>query len=144
LQNFKYLKGKRVAELTSTSVFLHILEAEKELLVTVDVSLPEQAIAQLESVIFAAYRADGYSEKAVAWNEFRKSVVDKAVRKGLVPLGSKWVREWMKNEVEDFTAWTCGQALEEVSSSHARLSLTCCHPQLADLSLLAPRSALGC
>jgi transcription elongation factor SPT6 len=117
LQSFKYLKNKPIAEMSQTAQFLHILEAEKNLLVNVFITLSPEDIQRVEDQLYDSYKSNAYSDKAMAWNEYRRGVIKRALRDGLVPLGTKWVKEWLHNESEDATAAQCGAKLEAVSRS---------------------------
>lgn len=95
--------------------FLNILAAEADHLVTVSITLPNEAKAEFERDLNEAYTSDSYSEAAKAWNEERSRVVQEALEQHLIPLGAKWTREWVREEVEDFLAIRCSDILKEVS-----------------------------
>jgi len=106
--------------------FLHILAAEAEHLVTVKIHLPNEKQHEFQQKLIDAYSSDSYSDTAKAWNEQRAEVVQEAMEKYLLPAGSKWAREWLREEVEDFLSNICGEALEEVVSVFA--SIPWCAP----------------
>lgn len=114
-QNFKYLYNKNVTELLESSQFLNILAAENELLVTIMISLPIEAKAHFERNLNEAFASESYSDTAKAWNEERSRVVQEALEQHLIPVGAKWTREWIREEVEDCLADRCGDILKEVS-----------------------------
>jgi transcription elongation factor SPT6 len=113
-QNFKYLKDKPITLMTELPQFLHILAAEADHLVTVDIHLPPEKQHEFQQHIIDACSSDSYSDIAKAWNDQRAEVVREAMEKFLLPAGSKWAREWVRDEVEDFLAANCGEVLEEV------------------------------
>lgn len=97
-----------------TPQFLDILEAESQLLVTIQVFLPDDAKAQFERNLNEAFASDSYSDTAKAWNEERSRVVHETLENHLIPIGAKWTREWLREEIEDFLATRCGDILKEV------------------------------
>lgn len=99
-----------------TAQFLHILAAEAEHLVVVSVFLPTEVRADLEQKLSNAFSSDNFSEAARAWNAERSRVVQDVVEQHLIPLGAKWVREYLREEVEDFLAQSCAAKLRKVRS----------------------------
>jgi transcription elongation factor SPT6 len=122
-QNFKYLYHKNVKDMLETPQFLHILAAEAEHLITVSIFLPPDAKADFERRLSDAFSSDSFSDTAKAWNEERSSVVQETLEYHLIPVGAKWVREWLREEVEDFLAARCAEDLREVVRSPSEL----CH-----------------
>lgn len=114
MQNFKYLRDKSVNDLLETSQFLNILAAEQELLVTVDIQLTPDALSSFERRLNDAYASDSFSDTAKAWNAERAMVTLETLRNHLLPMGAKWCREWIREEVEDYLAARCGARLREV------------------------------
>jgi transcription elongation factor SPT6 len=115
-QNFKYLHHKSITQMMDTPQFLHILAAEAELLVTVSTFLTNDAKSKFERRLNDAFASDSYSDTARAWNEERSRVVQEALEQHLIPVGVKWAREWLREEVEDTLAAHCGNVLREVFS----------------------------
>ncbi|KAH8116918.1 transcription elongation factor SPT6 [Phellopilus nigrolimitatus] len=111
--NFKYLLNKPVTDMLRSTQFLNILAAEAELLVTVSIFLPTDVKQMLVNQLVEAFTSDSFSETAKAWNEERSLVVQEAVEKHLIPIGVKWVREYVREEVEDYLAKSCGDAFYE-------------------------------
>ncbi|KXN86889.1 Transcription elongation factor SPT6 [Leucoagaricus sp. SymC.cos] len=109
--NFKYLLRKPTRDMLETPQFLHILAAEAEHLVTVSIFLPHEAKAELEQKLNNAFSSDNFNEAARAWNVERSNVIQDAVERHLIPLGAKWVREYLREEVEDFLAQSCAAKL---------------------------------
>lgn len=93
---------------------MNILTAEADHLVTLSITLPNQAKAEFERDLNEAYASDSFSDAAKAWNEERSRVVQEALEHHLIPHGAKWTREWVREEVEDFLAIRCGDTLKEV------------------------------
>jgi len=96
--------------------FLHILAAEAQHLVTVTISLPHESKSDLEQKLNNAFSSDNFSEAVRAWNIERSRVVHDVIEQHFVPLGSKWVREYLREEVEDFLAHSCAAKLRKVRS----------------------------
>ena len=94
--------------------FLHILAAEADHLVTVTISLPPDPKATFERRLIDAFSSDSFSDTVKAWNEERTLVVQETLEQHLIPVGVKWVREWLREEVEDFVAARCADMLREV------------------------------
>ncbi|OAX41960.1 transcription elongation factor Spt6 [Rhizopogon vinicolor AM-OR11-026] len=111
--NFKYLHHKSITQMMDTPQFLHILAAEAELLVTVSMFLTNDAKSKFERRLNDAFASDSYSDTARAWNEERSRVVQEALEQHLVPVGVKWAREWLREEVEDTLAAHCGNVLRK-------------------------------
>lgn len=98
-----------------TSQFLHILEAERENLVTVSLTIPPDARLDLERRLVDAFSSDNFSESAKAWNAERSLVIQETLEQHLIPAGVKWLRELLRDEVEDRVAKECGKKLRTVS-----------------------------
>lgn len=114
-QNFKYLYNKPIAEMLETPQFLNILAAEHEHLVMVSITLHSDAFARFERKLGEAFESSSYSETAKAWNEERSRVVQEALEGHLIPVGVKWIREWLRDEVEDWLSKRCAVELRNVS-----------------------------
>lgn len=97
-----------------SSQFLHILTAEAGHFVTVEIFLPPDAKATYERRLNDAFVSDSFSDTATAWNEERSRVVREALDHHLIPVGAKWTREWIREEVEDYLAARCGAQLRKV------------------------------
>ncbi|KAF9246316.1 SH2 domain-containing protein [Melanogaster broomeanus] len=111
--NFKYLHHKPITQMLDSAQFLHILAAEAELLVNVSIYLTNEAKAKFERQLNDAFASDSYSDIAKSWNEERSRVVQEALEYHLIPVGIKWAREWLREEVEDALAIHCGNKLKE-------------------------------
>jgi len=98
-----------------TSQFLNILAAEHEHLATVSITLHPDAYARFERKISEAFESSSYSETAKAWNEERSRIVQETLEGHLVPVGVKWIREWLRDEVEDWLSKRCAMELRNVS-----------------------------
>ena len=97
--------------------FLHILRAEDLHLVTVSIAIPNEQRQVFINQLREAYSSDSFSETAKAWNEERAQVIEEVVEKHLFPIGAKWVREYVRDEAEDYLAKLCRDALYEVRLS---------------------------
>ncbi|EPS39770.1 hypothetical protein H072_6441 [Dactylellina haptotyla CBS 200.50] len=96
---FKYLKNQStMALLGNPSMFLKMLHAENEGLVTLQIEMATKTrfLRQLYDLI----SSENYSDQADAWNEERKDVVDIAMEK-LLTLMSKNYKENLKTVCED-------------------------------------------
>ena len=103
--------------MTDSSQFLLILQAEREHLVTVSVKLPENVQQVFEDQLYDSFASEDAGALAKAWNAQRKEAVKEAMEKYLLPMGAKWAREWLREEVEDMLAKKAGDALQDVSTS---------------------------
>ena len=112
--NFKYLHHKPISQMLDSAQFLHILAAESELLVNVSIYLTNEAKGRFERQLNDAFASDSYSDFAKAWNEERSRVIQEALDQHLIPVGTKWCREWLREEVEDALSIHCGNKLKEV------------------------------
>jgi transcription elongation factor SPT6 len=104
-----------VKEMLEVPQFLHILAAEAEHLVTVTISLHPDAKSAFEHRLIDAISSDGFSDTAKTWNQERSLVVQEALEQHLLPMGVKWTREWIREEVFNFLAPRCGDRLRDVS-----------------------------
>ncbi|KAI6028716.1 SH2 domain-containing protein [Pisolithus orientalis] len=111
--NFKYLHHKPISQMLDSAQFLHIIAAESEHLVNVSIYLTNEAKGRFERLLNDAFTSDSYSDIAKAWNEERSRVVQEALDQHLIPVGMKWCREWLREEVEDALAVHCGNKLRE-------------------------------
>ncbi|KAF8921228.1 SH2 domain-containing protein [Mucidula mucida] len=105
------LMNKPVNEMLTSSQFLRILDAENQHLISVSVLLPPDSQSVLERRLSDAFTSDSFDESAKAWNEERSLIVQEVLVQHLLPMGSKWVREYLRDEVEDFVANSCASAL---------------------------------
>jgi transcription elongation factor SPT6 len=104
--------------MTKSSQFLHITAAEAEHLITVQVGVAEETRSQFVNDLIQAVSSDGWSDASKLWNEVRAQAVTEAVDRHFLPYGAKWIREWLREEVEDWVARRCGDELERVSSPY--------------------------
>ncbi|KAJ7235446.1 transcription elongation factor SPT6 [Mycena haematopus] len=102
--SFKYLHQKPVKDMLETSQFLLMLEAEAKNLITITIFLPPDSKAAFERRLSDALASDNFSETAKAWNEQGYLVVQEVLDQHLIPLGVKWVREYIREEAEDALA----------------------------------------
>ncbi|KAJ7219342.1 transcription elongation factor SPT6 [Mycena pura] len=109
--SFKYLHQKPVRDmLGSGSQFLHMLKAEDETLVKISITLPPDVKATFERRLSDALASDSFSEAAKSWNEQGSLVVQEVLDQHLLPLGAKWTREYIREEVEDALASQVAEA----------------------------------
>ena len=96
--------------------YLNICAAESDHLVTVSVALPSDVKHEFAQKLLKAFASDNFSDTAKAWNEERDLVVQDAVER-LLPIGIKWARDYLREEVEEYLAKACGDAFYEVRYS---------------------------
>lgn len=97
--------------------FLHILAAEAQHLVTVTVYILPDVKSDFERRLLDAFSSDNFSESAKAWNAERSLVVQEVIDQHLIPAGTKWTREYVREDAEDFLAHKCSETLRSVSYS---------------------------
>ena len=95
--------------------FSHILTAESEHLVNVTVQLPPDAKADFERKLTTAFTSEQYDENAQQWSAERLRIIQDTIEQHLVPTGAKWVREWLREEEEEFYCKQCASILRDVS-----------------------------
>jgi transcription elongation factor SPT6 len=111
---------------SAPSQFLHILEAEKKNLVTVSLTIPSDVKVDLGRKLTDAFSSDNFTEAAKAWNVERSLVIHETLEQHLIPAGVKWIREVLRDEVEDLLANACGEKLRMVSSSEVSVIASVC------------------
>jgi transcription elongation factor SPT6 len=101
----------------SDAQWLHILAAETDHLLNVEIALSQRDEAAFRDAIARAFYSDGFSDTAKAWNHQRAQVIEEVVEKHLYAVGVKHVREWLREEVEEQLAAKCAGVLEQVHIS---------------------------
>ncbi|KAH6891839.1 hypothetical protein BKA70DRAFT_1440796 [Coprinopsis sp. MPI-PUGE-AT-0042] len=101
----------------NSSQWLLILAAGAEHLVTVSIFLPPAAVERFEKRLSDAFLSESFSDLAKGWNEERNQAVRKAIQKHLAPVGVKWTRECLREEVEEFLGLKCS------NRSHKRIDV---------------------
>ena len=101
-----------------SSQYLQILTAETEHLVTVSIFLPPAVRDTFEKGLTDAISSDDFRNIASRdWNMERSRVVSQVLEQHLVPVATKWTREYLREEVEDYLAYRCGEELRRVRLS---------------------------
>ena len=95
--------------------FLHILSAEAEHLINVEITLPAEVVSQFERQLMDAFSSDAYTDAGRAWNLERLRVVQETLEQHLIPASVKWTREWIREEAEEYLCRECAYTLREVS-----------------------------
>ena len=95
---------------------LNSCAAESDHLVTVIVALPNDVKHEFAQKLLKVSASDNFIDTAKAWDEERDSVVQDAVER-LLPIGIKWARDYLREEVEEYLAKACGDAFYEVRYS---------------------------
>jgi transcription elongation factor SPT6 len=116
-QSFKFLDQKPVMAFKESPQFLHMLQAEEEGLIKIIVGVQEATTESFVSTLVRCCRSDEYGEISKEWNDLREGVCQDLVRKMLLPMGSKWIREHLRGEAEEYVAERCRMELEFVSIS---------------------------
>lgn len=98
--------------------FPKMLIAEEEQLIKIKIELLSDVKQELQRRLESAFSSDSFSEAAKAWNEERSLVVQDAIEKHLIPIGIKWIREYLKEEAEEFLVKACGDAFYAVRLLH--------------------------
>lgn len=96
--------------------FLHMLQAEEEGLIRIEVQVQEPQTESFIDTLVRCSRSDEYGEISKEWNELREAVCRDLVKRLLLPMGSKWIREHLRGEAEDYVAERCRLELEFVSN----------------------------
>ncbi|KAK2466864.1 hypothetical protein APHAL10511_001122 [Amanita phalloides] len=109
--HFKYLYRKDIKDMLESSQFLHIRAAEAEHLVNIIISIPTPVVNDFERRLNDAFASDNFSDAARAWNAERLRVVQEVIQQHLIPTGTKWAREYLREEVEDCLAIRCASRL---------------------------------
>jgi transcription elongation factor SPT6 len=94
--------------------WLHILAAETDHLVAVSITLSTRAESSFRDALTRAFNSDGFSDVAQAWNYQRTQIIGEVIENHLYAVGVKYVREWLRDEVEERLATKCSQSLEHV------------------------------
>lgn len=110
--SFKFLTNKPVELFKNTPQFLHILKAEEEGLLTIEISVADEPITDFTSTLVRCCVTKDYGEVAQAWNEQREEVVQTVVRQNYLPSVTKWVKEHLRSQAEEFVAERCRMELE--------------------------------
>lgn len=92
-----------------------MLQAEEEGLITIAIEVGEPEIKSFADTLVRCVVSNDYGEISKAWNELREGVCWDLVRKNLVPSASRWLREHLRSEAEDYVAERCRMELEFVS-----------------------------
>ncbi|KAL1411070.1 Transcription elongation factor spt6 [Vanrija albida] len=109
---FKFLTEKPVELFKNTPQFLHILKAEEEGLVKIDITVPQIQINDFAGTLVRCCRSGDYSEAGVAWDELRESVCQTVVNKHYIPAATPWLKEHMRSQAEEYVAELCRMELE--------------------------------
>lgn len=94
--------------------FLEMLVAESEHLITITIDLAQEAKTDFARALNEAFASESFGDSAKEWNYERARVVEEVMETHLMPHGAKWVREWLRETLEDRLAAVCGARLQEV------------------------------
>lgn len=107
-------------EMTKGHQFLLILEAESKNVITVTISLSVEARDRIVGQIMDAFQEDSISETSQMWNGERQLVVEEALDSFFIPMGTKWLREYLRDEVEEKLSKQLYDAVMNVSALFSR------------------------
>ncbi|KAG1465468.1 hypothetical protein G6F46_001768 [Rhizopus delemar] len=99
MKPFKFLTEKPL-QAFKDGQFLHILKGESESLLEVKISI--QDYPSWVARIAEFYLSDGFSDSVQQWNEQRKEVLELALQEYLIPLMTKYVREKLRIEAQEY------------------------------------------
>jgi len=108
--------------MTRSPAFLNILAAEEEHLVTVTITMRDETRTTFINELTNSCKSDSFGQMTKQWNDLRAQTIQEAVDNFLIPFGAKYVREWLREEIEDHLAKGCADELERVSIPHALCS----------------------
>lgn len=91
------------------------MAAEQEGLVTVDIHILKDPFTRLTQEFYNIYLNDSSSVLGKAWDKLREQIIVETLQHFLVPLCSRWIRDWLKEEEEEWVAIRCAAKLEEVN-----------------------------
>jgi transcription elongation factor SPT6 len=114
-QTFKFLTNKPANSFAGSPQWLHILKAEEEGLITISINVADAQVDAFSGALERCCVSTDYGEIASSWDELRKEVCRDVVKNHLIPMGSKWVKEYLKGQAEDYVAEHCRRELEFVS-----------------------------
>ena len=103
--------------MTDSDQFLLILEAESKNLISVSITLTAEARDRIASQIMDAFQEDGFGENSQAWNDERQLVVEEALENFFIPMGTKWLREYLRDECEEKLSKQLYDAVMNVSKT---------------------------
>ncbi|KAL7424162.1 Transcription elongation factor spt6 [Cryptotrichosporon argae] len=109
---FKFLTNKPIELFKDTPQFLHMLAAEAEGLIKIDITVPDERIGEFAGTLVRCCKSEGIDEIAMAWNALREEICQDVVRNHYVPAAIRWVKEHMRSQAEEFVAERCRMELE--------------------------------
>ncbi|KAI8357781.1 SH2 domain-containing protein [Blakeslea trispora] len=99
MKPFKYLTEKPVTEFKNGQ-FLHLLKGEADGLLTITIGITDYPAWFNRIAEF--YISDGYSDTVQQWNDQRREIIEQSLREHLIPLMSKYVREKLRVEAQEY------------------------------------------
>ncbi|KAI8995001.1 SH2 domain-containing protein [Pilobolus umbonatus] len=103
MRPFKFLKKKPISAFVDGQ-FLQILKGEAEGLLNITIGMSDHHIWVGKVCDF--YISDGFSDSVQQWNDLRKEIIEAALKDHLIPLMSKYVREKLRIEAEEYICQT--------------------------------------
>ncbi|KAL6748791.1 hypothetical protein V8C86DRAFT_3146273 [Haematococcus lacustris] len=97
----KRLGSKPVDTFQGTDLFLRVVQAERDRLITVQLGLDEEALQGALGEVARLYRNTDVSSWSKAWNEFRSEVVEDCIRVRLLPQLAAETRQRMLSAAKE-------------------------------------------
>jgi transcriptional accessory protein Tex/SPT6 len=124
--------------MTRSPQFLNILAAEADHLITVTVTMREETRTTFINELTNSCKSDSFGQMTKQWNDLRAQTIQEAVDNFLVPFGAKYVREWLREEVEEHLAKGCADELERVSVANTHSAALTLHFSVSTSSHILP------
>lgn len=110
--NFKFILNKPARLLPqSPAQYLQMLQAEDELLIKLEIGLKDVVLTRFENRLYNNYASEGVGEVSKAWNEQRREVIRDALKSHLVPNGTLWLKEWLREESREALLQRCDKLM---------------------------------
>ena len=93
-------------------------------MITINIRAKAESTQAFTDALIACCRSADYGEIASAWNALRKQVVLDAAEKNLIPMATRWIKEELRRQAEDYVAESCRQELEYVCAVVSGVSNT--------------------
>lgn len=110
------MTNKPARNFSDTPQWLHILKAEEDGLITIDIVVGQEQLDGFCGALERCCVSMDYGEIATKWNELRREICRETLSKYLIPMASKWVKEYLRSQAEDYVAERCRMELEFVSN----------------------------
>ncbi len=102
-----------IVELSASELYLQITKAKREGLITYEIKLPEQVVADMTYDIEKFFFSDSTSTVARKWNEIRRKIVND-LKDEIFKFLTAQLEEKLKREATQYVAKVCAQNLEKL------------------------------